>query len=100
MKESYLTGFYITITSLGYISILTGGTLLSRLLKFSFSKDIFNKYNESFPQEERLLENNYSANLPTRYMLKNKQPYRELGADFLDRGIALQVQEKPRSCIR
>lgn len=73
MKESYLTGFYITITSLGYISILTGGTLLSRLLKFSFSKDIFNKYNESFPQEERLLENEYSINLPAAYTLKGKR---------------------------
>jgi len=73
MKESYLTGFYITLTSLGYISILTGGTLLSRLLKFSFSKDIFNKYNESFPQEERLLENEYSINLPAAYTLKGKQ---------------------------
>lgn len=64
---------YICLTSLGYILMLTGGTLLSRLLKFSFSKDIFNKQNESFPQEERLLENEYSINLPAQYILKGQK---------------------------
>lgn len=73
LDESLLTGLYITITSVGYILILTGGTLLSRLLKFNLSKDIFNKLNESFPQEERLLENEYSINLPAAYTLKGQR---------------------------
>jgi len=73
LNESFKTGFYITTSSLGYILILTGGTLLSRLLKFSLSKDIFNKFNESFPQEERLLENEYSINLPAAYTLKGQR---------------------------
>jgi hypothetical protein len=34
--------------------------------------DIFNRDNATFPQEERLLENDYSINLPTRYQLKGK----------------------------
>lgn len=72
-KSSFLTGLYLSITSIGYIFILTGGTLLSRLLKFNFSKDIFNKFNESFPQEERLLENEYSINLPAAYTLKGQR---------------------------
>ena len=63
-------GIYIGLTSLGYILILTGGTLLSRLIKFNFRKDIFNKLNESFPQEERLLENEFSINLPAAYTLQ------------------------------
>lgn len=67
---SVQAGTYMGVTSLGYILILTGGTLLSRLLKFNLSKDIFNKLNESFPQEERLLENEYSINLPAAYTLK------------------------------
>jgi hypothetical protein len=66
-------GLYIGLTSTGYILILTGGTWLSRLLKVNFKKDIFNKQNESFPQEERLLENQYSINLPAAYNYKGKR---------------------------
>ena len=64
---------YILITSASYILILTGGTWLSRLLKLKLTGDIFNKMNESFPQEERLLENEYSINLPAKYVIKGKE---------------------------
>jgi hypothetical protein len=63
---------YIGITGLGYLLTLTGGTLISRLLKLKFKQDVFNKANETFPQEERLLENEYSINLPAQYQLKGK----------------------------
>lgn len=64
---------YISITAIGFLLILSGGTLLSRIIKSKFNnKDIFNKENETFPQEERLLENEFSINLPARYHLKNK----------------------------
>jgi hypothetical protein len=64
---------YMLVTSVGYIFLLTGGTLLSRIIGNKLNdKDIFNKENETFPQEERLLENEYSINLPARYYLKNK----------------------------
>jgi len=63
---------YITITSLGYLLILMGGVRLTRLIKKEMEKDIFNHLNETFPQEERLLENEYSINLPARYRLKDK----------------------------
>ncbi|MBX2968252.1 MAG: type IV secretory system conjugative DNA transfer family protein [Cyclobacteriaceae bacterium] len=66
-------GLYIGLSILGYLLILTGGTWLSRLIKLNFRKDIFNKLNESFPQEERLLENEYSINLPAAYYLQNKR---------------------------
>ena len=66
------TAIYSGITILGFILILSGGTLLSRYLKLKLSKDIFNQLNETFPQEERLLENEYSINLPARYNLKGK----------------------------
>ncbi|RYG41442.1 MAG: conjugal transfer protein TraG, partial [Chitinophagaceae bacterium] len=64
---------YMGLTSFGYLLILAGGNLLSRLLKVNLSGDTFNKDNETFPQEERLLENEYSINLPTKYWLKGKQ---------------------------
>ncbi len=64
---------YVALTSLGYILILTGGTLFSRIIRVQFNnKDIFNRENETFPQEERLIENDYSINLPGRYHLKGR----------------------------
>ncbi len=64
---------YILVTIIGYILMLTGGTLLSRIIRTKLnSKDIFNKENETFPQEERLLQNEYSINLPAQYYLKGK----------------------------
>lgn len=64
--------FYIGATSTGYLLILAAGNLLSRLIKASLSQDTFNSLNETFPQEERLLENEFSVNLPTLYQLKGK----------------------------
>ncbi|WP_276348125.1 conjugal transfer protein MobC [Daejeonella sp. JGW-45] len=64
---------YIGLTSLGYLLILAGGGLLSRLIRINLNSDIFNAENETFPQEERLLENEYSVNLPAIYNLKGKK---------------------------
>ncbi len=63
---------YMALTGISYLLVLTGGTYLSRLLKEKLNKDIFNTDNETFPQEERLLENEYSVNLPAKYNLKGK----------------------------
>lgn len=71
-KPSLIAILYIGITATGYMLILTGGGLLSRLLKDKLNKDVFNTENETFPQEERLLTNEYSVNLPARYRLKAK----------------------------
>lgn len=65
---------YIGITSTGFLLMLSGGTLLSRIIRDRLNgNDIFNRENETFPQEERLLENEYSVNLPARYRLKAKE---------------------------
>lgn len=63
---------YMTISGVGFLLILSGGTQLSRYIKLNLGKDIFNELNETFPQEERLLENEYSINLPAQYNLKGK----------------------------
>jgi len=63
---------YLSITGLGYILALTGGSLLSRIIKNKLKPEVFNKHNETFPQEERLLENEYSINIPAQYNLKGK----------------------------
>jgi hypothetical protein len=70
---SALTGLYISVTTVGYILMLTGGTIVSRIIKVNLNSDIFNKANESFPQEERILDNEYSINLPSEYILKGKK---------------------------
>lgn len=64
---------YIALTAIGFMLILTGGDYLSRLLKNALGNNVFNTDNETFPQEERLLENEYSVNLPTNYNLKGKK---------------------------
>jgi hypothetical protein len=71
-SEEMLSIIYMSATGLGYLCILGGGSLLSRLIKIRLGNDIFNELNETFPQEERLLENEYSINLPARYRLKNQ----------------------------
>ncbi|WP_144884859.1 conjugal transfer protein MobC [Lacibacter cauensis] len=63
---------YMLITTAGFLLILAGGNLLSRLIKVNIGDDVFNAMNETFPQEERLLSNEYSINLPARYNLKGK----------------------------
>ncbi|MEP1259864.1 conjugal transfer protein MobC [Algoriphagus sp.] len=63
---------YMTVTSLGFLLILSGGTKLSRIIHAKLSSDVFNSENETFPQEERLLENEFSINLPAKYSLKGK----------------------------
>jgi hypothetical protein len=68
-----ITIIYIAVTVTGFIMIMTGGTLLSRIIHQRINNnDIFNRENETFPQEERLLENEYSINLPAKYLLKGK----------------------------
>lgn len=66
------TTFYILTLSIGYILLLTAGTWMSRLLKNNLMEDVFNTENESFMQEIRLIQNEYSVNLPTRFYYRKK----------------------------
>ncbi len=63
---------YMAVTSIGFLLVLAGGNLLSRLIRLNLSDDVFNSLNETFPQEERLLTNEYSINLPATYNLKGR----------------------------
>lgn len=66
-------GFYIFTISVGYILLLMAGTWISRLLKNNMFDDVFNTENESFMQETKLMVNDYSVNLPTKFWYKKKQ---------------------------
>ena len=63
---------YILTMTAGYICLLMGGLWMSRLLKHNLMEDVFNNENESFMQETKLMVNEYSVNLPTRFYYKKK----------------------------
>lgn len=63
---------YIFTMTAGYICLLMGGLWMSRLLKHNLMEDVFNNENESFMQETKLMENEYSVNLPTRFYYKKE----------------------------
>lgn len=64
--------FYFLSIALGYIALLMAGVWMSRLLKNNLMTDVFNNENESFQQETKLMENEYSVNLPTKFYYKQK----------------------------
>lgn len=66
------TFLYMLTISLGYIALLMAGVWMSRLLKNNLMDDVFNNENESFQQETKLMENEYSVNLPTKFYYKDK----------------------------
>lgn len=66
------TAFYIFTLTVGYLCLLAAGVWISRLLKQNLMDDVFNNENESFMQETRLIENEYSVNLPTRFYYNKK----------------------------
>lgn len=67
-----VAGTYISLTTLGFILVITGGSVLARTIKGRLKPDVFNRANETFPQEERLITNEYSINLPALYRLKGQ----------------------------
>ena len=66
------TAFYIFTLTAGYLALLMSGLWMSRLYRHNLMEDVFNMENESFMQETRLMENEYSVNLPTRFCYKKR----------------------------
>nr|WP_298000702.1 conjugal transfer protein MobC [uncultured Flavobacterium sp.] len=66
------TFLYILTISLGYIALLMAGVWMSRFLRTNLMNDVFNNENESFQQETKLMQNEYSVNLPTKFYYKDK----------------------------
>ena len=65
-------GLYLTTLTCGYILMLLAGVWVSRMLKYNLMEDVFNEENESFQQETRLIENEYSVNLPTKFFFQKR----------------------------
>ena len=65
-------GLYTLTLTVGYILLLMSGIWVSRMLKHNLMGDVFNEENESFQQETKLMENEYSVNLPTIFYYRGK----------------------------
>ena len=64
--------YTVTLTG-GFFCLLASGLWVSRLLKSNLLEDVFNTENESFMQETKLMENEYSINLPTKFWYRRKE---------------------------
>lgn len=72
LPHTEVTILYVLTLSIGYLCLLMAGLWVSRLYKYNLMGDVFNEENESFMQETRLMENEYSVNLPTRFQYQGK----------------------------
>lgn len=67
------TGIVYSVTTLaGYLFCINAGSFANRIVRVQLDDDPFNEFNQSFLQEERLLQNEYSVNIPTQYTYRNK----------------------------
>jgi hypothetical protein len=67
-----LTITYIGVMAVGLSLIYSGLRSVFALIQLRFSNDIFNRFNESFPQEERRLPQPYSFHLRAQYTFRNQ----------------------------
>lgn len=64
---------YSLLCVAGLLLFIKGVTGASRILKKQLiEKDIFNRTNQTFPQQEERIDNEYSINLPAEYRLGRK----------------------------
>ncbi|GAB2698343.1 conjugal transfer protein MobC [Mucilaginibacter koreensis] len=72
LPEALSSSLYLGASAIGYLIIMLAGAKWFRMLKVDLNHDIFNRANETFPQEERKLHNPYAINLPAEYTLKGE----------------------------
>lgn len=64
---------YLLLSFFGFVILNIAFDNISKLINVNLMKDRFNHENESFPQEQGFMENEYSVNLETIYQYKNKE---------------------------
>ena len=72
LPHTAVTALYVFTLVSGYLCLLMAGLWMSRLYRHNLMEDVFNLENESFQQETRLMENEYSVNLPTKFQYQGK----------------------------
>jgi YWFCY protein/TraM recognition site of TraD and TraG len=88
-SAEHIALFYILLCSAGYLLLIRGGNYFSRIIWRKAKPDIFNRLHESFPQEERLIANSQSFNLPAIYQYKGEVRPSYLNFVNLYRGLLL-----------
>ncbi|MFY0256460.1 conjugal transfer protein MobC [Chitinophaga sp. 30R24] len=73
LDQQVIAAGYLLLNGIAFITIITGGSVVARSIKKKLSSDIFNTDNETFPQQERLITNEFSINIPAYYYYKGKQ---------------------------
>ncbi len=64
---------YLLCSFLGFVMLNIGFDNISKLINVNLMKDRFNLENESFPQEQSFLDNDFSVNVPMLYQHRNKE---------------------------
>jgi len=67
-----VAGVYMGACFAGWLMVLTGGLRLSRVIAYALRRDFFRKAEGGFPQEERLIETDFSINLKAQYILNGE----------------------------
>jgi len=65
--------FYLIFSFFGFVILNIAFDNISKLINVNLMKDRFNQENESFSQEEELMENEYSVNLESLYQHKGRE---------------------------
>jgi len=65
-------GTYLISSIVGFLLLMKGMALAKRVLGINLRDDPYNEENEQFLHQEERLENEYSVNIPIRYMYRKK----------------------------
>ena len=82
LPPQWAAPLYVAATSTGFLSLFLAGLWIGRLVKERLREDPFNDENESFMQETRLIENEYSAKIPLSRMISPQLYWAMTGNDF------------------
>jgi len=81
-----LAAVYLPATAIGFFLLDLAFSIIYGLFDQLSSRDVFNRINQSFPQQERLIRTPYSVNLPGRYRLRNTTRKMWVNDAFVFRG--------------
>lgn len=73
LLEKRMEFLYLIFSFLGFVMLNIAFDKISKLINVNLMKDRFNQENESFPQQEKFLDNEYSVNLKTYFLCKGKE---------------------------
>lgn len=80
---------YIAITITGYLLVMRGGAQLTRIVRLKLRGDVFNRENETFPQQEKRLESEYSLHFPTTYQFRGRRRHGWINVVNVFRGLLI-----------